>query len=397
MFCPRCGMTIEKGCRVCPDCGCRLAGQDEDRMKKHRSYPQALEIPHFHVTEILPEKYARSAPFVETIRRVNKQADVQQEQSGMSGQDEMPEHSGQARQNEAPAEYDTEPEEAYENGDGRYMRSGSISRKGYILGVFAFSIAAILAMIVPFFGRGRERFHTKNAGSESVMQTEKGSGQNKAEASDPESVITIYSEEEEPEMTEAGTEAETAPAEEPSPEEETVPEEETAPEEKAAPAKPYEGLIRDQEGLDMIHSGHRIGTEQIRDIAVSSVSGTDGQALNLMDDFYETNWKESAEGSGTGEYVQFTFDAQYRVYALSFRMGNWNSEEEFYGSSRPASVDVALGSTLLTLTFPDEWQEFGVRLSEPAAASDIRVTIRDVYPGHSPDDTVITDIGVWYQ
>ena len=50
-----------------------------------------------------------------------------------------------------------------------------------------------------------------------------------------------------------------------------------------------------------------------------------------------------------------------------------------------------------TVSFPDRWEQMGIAFTSPVKTSDLKITIDEVYKGKEWNDTVITDIGVWYE
>lgn len=117
----------------------------------------------------------------------------------------------------------------------------------------------------------------------------------------------------------------------------------------------------------------------------------------LFDGDIQTNWQEGTAGNGIGEYVSYEFKEVFTVNAMSFQLGNWKTKEYYYGNNRPKTLTIAMGEQSWTVTFPDEWVEFGLKFSSPVRTDNLKMTIDDVYKGSKWNDTVITDIGVWYE
>ncbi len=117
----------------------------------------------------------------------------------------------------------------------------------------------------------------------------------------------------------------------------------------------------------------------------------------LFDGDIQTNWQEGTAGTGVGEYVSYEFKEVFTVNAMTFQLGNWKTKEYYYGNNRPKTLTIAMGGQSWTVTFPDEWVEFGLKFSSPVRTDDLKMTIDEVYKGSDWNDTVITDIGVWYE
>ncbi len=117
----------------------------------------------------------------------------------------------------------------------------------------------------------------------------------------------------------------------------------------------------------------------------------------LFDGDIQTNWQEGTAGNGIGEYVSYEFKEVFTVDAMTFQLGNWKTKEYYYGNNRPKTLTIAMGEQSWTVTFPDEWVEFGLKFSSPVRTDTLKMTIDDVYKGNEWNDTVITDIGVWYE
>ena len=61
----------------------------------------------------------------------------------------------------------------------------------------------------------------------------------------------------------------------------------------------------------------------------------------------------------------------------------------------PKVLDIELGGELYTIEFPYNRQEYWVSFSSPITASDITITVREVYEGSQYDDTCIAEIMVY--
>jgi hypothetical protein len=123
---------------------------------------------------------------------------------------------------------------------------------------------------------------------------------------------------------------------------------------------------------------------------------------NMSDGSRDTVWFEGAAGSGSGEWVEFTFDQAETVAALYIEGGYWRSAQRLAENARPSRLRVS---------FDDGHEDFLVL--DPAAAGfmrtdgidgqkltfaaphvtrSVRLTVLAVYDGSLWDDLGITDV-----
>ena len=121
----------------------------------------------------------------------------------------------------------------------------------------------------------------------------------------------------------------------------------------------------------------------------------DNSAWSAFDGQATTSWQEGAAGHGIGEYVGISFDREYQVQVVTFRLGNHRSDSWYVKNDVPKVLSINLGGQVFSVTFPRERVEFAVVLSRPVAASSIRVTVDDVYYGTEYEDATIAEIGVY--
>ncbi len=121
----------------------------------------------------------------------------------------------------------------------------------------------------------------------------------------------------------------------------------------------------------------------------------DNSAWSAFDGQATTSWQEGAAGHGIGEYVGISFDREYQVQVMTFRLGNHRSDSWYVKNDVPKVLSINLGGQVFSVTFPREMVEFAVVLSRPVAASSIRVTVDDVYYGTEYEDATIAEIGVY--
>ena len=121
----------------------------------------------------------------------------------------------------------------------------------------------------------------------------------------------------------------------------------------------------------------------------------DNSAWSAFDGQATTSWQEGAAGHGIGEYVGISFDREYQVQVVTFRLGNHRADSRYVKNDVPKVLSINLGGQVFSVTFPKEMVEFAVVLSRPVAASSIRVTVDDVYYGTEYEDATIAEIGVY--
>lgn len=161
-------------------------------------------------------------------------------------------------------------------------------------------------------------------------------------------------------------------------------------------------LLEDSDLLKSVKKTYtRIGSGAITKADASSVIDQDlvgNEPIKAFDDNDKTDWQEGKEGPGIGEYLEFTFDKSYPVAYMTFKLGNWLSDDYYWGNCRPKILQIDSGNNSWNLTFPDGKDEFLVQLDPETDISNIKITIQDVYTDRIEwQDTAITDIGLWYK
>ena len=145
----------------------------------------------------------------------------------------------------------------------------------------------------------------------------------------------------------------------------------------------------------------RMNKDDLAEAEASSVikqqEGVSNLPEYLFDNNIQTNWQEGVKGAGIDEYVAYRFQDEYRICAMSFKLGNWKTKEYYYGNNRPRTLTLSMNGQSWKVSFPDKWEQFGIRFTSAVKTSDLKITINDVYKGTDWNDTVITDIGVWYE
>ena len=161
-------------------------------------------------------------------------------------------------------------------------------------------------------------------------------------------------------------------------------------------------LLEDSDLLKSVKKTYtRIDSGAITKADASSVIDKDlvgNEPIKAFDDNDKTDWQEGKEGPGIGEYLEFTFDKSYPVAYMTFKLGNWLSDDYYWGNCRPKILQIDSGNNSWNLTFPDGKDEFLVQLDSETDMSNIKITIQDIYTDRIEwQDTAITDIGLWYK
>lgn len=121
----------------------------------------------------------------------------------------------------------------------------------------------------------------------------------------------------------------------------------------------------------------------------------DGGGESASDNFIEN--EEETEGEGVEYLEEDTSVSVVPATQAVLVEQNWKDEQYYYGNNRPSSLILTLGEESWTVDFPDEWEEFGVRFTSSVQTDTLKVAINGVYEGTECDDTVIAEIGVWYE
>ena len=157
-------------------------------------------------------------------------------------------------------------------------------------------------------------------------------------------------------------------------------------------------VVTDQAEVTALKTGAMLPKTSVTGSTASSMikqTKNDNLPIYLFDNDPTTSWQEGVSGPGIGEYVQYSFDKEYTVTALTFRLGNWKDERYFYGNNRPKTLKIETDRNVWVVTFPDSWTEFGVKFSSPVKCKEMKIRVEEVYSGSQWDDTPISDMGVW--
>ncbi len=272
----------------------------------------------------------------------------------------------------------------YCGGCGYHLRNGNVpggtetgkrKKSGILILVLILEVIAIAAVAAVIL------FKFSDKGTSSDREKEVSSSENVEESEDPGA-------EEETETVSAEQEHES----------ETQTAEKETPEQKA----PEAHLIDNVETLNEVKNTYtRLTQDKLTNSVASTTIEQDlvaNEPVFVFNNDDTTNWQEGAAGAGIGEYIDFSFDKAYTVGYMTFKLGNWKSDEYYNGNYRPKTLLIQSGDNSWELTFADTKQEFLVQLDPEAEMRGIRITIQEVYSEHTQwEDTPITEVGLWYK
>lgn len=138
-------------------------------------------------------------------------------------------------------------------------------------------------------------------------------------------------------------------------------------------------------------------------------------ALNLVDNDLTTCWAEGSEGLGIGDWVEIEFKEPVDIEFIYMANGFLLDEKTFYNNARVKKLDVELdvydpvngyGLKMLTIEFPDlqypdgktEFTDLNFEdmcqkiTSYNEKVSNIKIIIKEVYPGDKFEDLCISEI-----
>ena len=143
------------------------------------------------------------------------------------------------------------------------------------------------------------------------------------------------------------------------------------------------------------------GFYQIPVVAASATStisqeNTNNTPMMLFDGRDDTTWQEGVNGYGIGESVSFSFDGMHKVKYIGFKLGNWKNEKYYLGNAMPKTMTLVFGDYTGQITFRGTKKEIEwVEVNNLVNADSMKITIDDIYPGTSWEDTCITEILVY--
>lgn len=128
---------------------------------------------------------------------------------------------------------------------------------------------------------------------------------------------------------------------------------------------------------------------------VQKGSKIDNSAWSAFDGDTITSWQEGRDGDGIGEFIGIGFDRTYQVKVITVLLGNHRSAELYVKNNTPRTLTFQVGGQEFQATFPNEMQRFALEFSQPVEASDIRITVNDVYKGTVYADASIAEVEVY--
>ncbi len=180
---------------------------------------------------------------------------------------------------------------------------------------------------------------------------------------------------------------------------------EAAPEEKSYGSRNMEGTYaggEDSKPVSFIQRGDRwfVQHSNFSKVSASSVlapqKGNTYNAENVSDGEWETVWVEGAKGSGAGEWIEAELEVPQPVYTVAIRGGYQKDDDIFQANARPKRVEIVLnGEHRFEADMPDEQDLTEIPVTgykEPV--KNLRVIIKDVYPGNKWPDCAITSLSV---
>ena len=115
--------------------------------------------------------------------------------------------------------------------------------------------------------------------------------------------------------------------------------------------------------------------------------------LLVTEERTDTAWVEDAPGNGIGEWIALKLDTEYTISGFKIMAGYWKSEELYTKNSRPKELIISFpDGTEYEAQLEDVMQYQIFTFDYTQEASEIKFTIKDVYPGDKYEDTVITYI-----
>ncbi len=141
----------------------------------------------------------------------------------------------------------------------------------------------------------------------------------------------------------------------------------------------------------------RLGGASASATSVIDQNGHDNSADMVLDGKDETSWQEGVPGNGIGEGLTFRFDRECKVKYMSFKLGNWRTEDYYWQNNRPKMLEIRTDNSTSLIVFPDAKAEHWIAFSDPCPTSEIQLTIKDVYQGSSTkwNDACIAGIEIY--
>lgn len=114
---------------------------------------------------------------------------------------------------------------------------------------------------------------------------------------------------------------------------------------------------------------------------------------NLFDSRKEFVWVEGAKSSGQNEFLAFSFQDEQEITGLKIMNGFQRSEKHFTANGRVKSLTVSNEKKESgDVSVKDNQNEQTLQLATPVKGKEITLTIKDVYPGTTYKDLVISEL-----
>lgn len=116
---------------------------------------------------------------------------------------------------------------------------------------------------------------------------------------------------------------------------------------------------------------------------------------NLSDGDLVTAWNEGANGDGTGQWVQFTFEEPVQLARIDIANGYQKDERRFRGNGRVRTmrIDFSSGQSQEIQLFDDTgYQQITPALDSEQTVTSVKMTILSVYPGDEWEDAALSEV-----
>lgn len=116
-------------------------------------------------------------------------------------------------------------------------------------------------------------------------------------------------------------------------------------------------------------------------------------ASYASDSRLSTIWMEGEEGSGLGDWIEFSFEKDVTVSKLVFYNGNWDSRDFYQRYNRVKSFQVKFSNgSIQKIDLADKMEKQVVALEKPVTTKSLRLVLKEVYKGTTFQDTPISEV-----
>ncbi len=113
----------------------------------------------------------------------------------------------------------------------------------------------------------------------------------------------------------------------------------------------------------------------------------------ILDGDHDTAWSEGVAGNGYGEGITLNFADTFQISGLYIRAGYHKSTNTYYNNGRPSQLTFTFSDgSSETHRLADVMESQLINFNQPRITSSLKITIDDVYPGSTYQDTLITEI-----